>query len=90
MYIVHIAINLRPAIGHLWLVFACVLLGVKGLPEVKKNAPVAFEKTILITTCLYMRQSTSYFKYNELQIPRGFILCELFNLLLYQKKPHDL
>lgn len=33
-----------------------------------------------------MRQSTSYFKYNELQIPRGFILCELFNLLLYKKK----
>lgn len=34
-----------------------------------------------------MRQSTSYFKYTELQIPRGFILCELFNLLLYQKNP---
>lgn len=37
-----------------------------------------------------MRQSTSYFKYNELQIPRGFIICELFNLLLYKKKTHDL
>lgn len=54
MYIVYIVINLWLVIGYLWLVFVCVLLGVKGLLEVKKNVFVVFEKIILIIICLYM------------------------------------